>query len=175
MKDSFEFALKFVLEREGGFVINPRDPGGMTNMGVTKAVWEAFCRRPVTEDEMRGLRVDDVTPLYHDKYWNALKCDDFDNGLDLCVFDAAVNQGPSRAARMLQTTIGLPVDGIIGPRTIEAAADIPTQGLISDYCATRRQTYRRAANFELFGKGWLARLDACERESYRISEKLTIS
>lgn len=174
MNGNFEKALNFVLQREGGFSLNRHDPGGMTNLGVTKAAWEAFQGRAVTEDEMRGLRPDDVTPFYHSRYWDATRCDDMPDGLDLCVFDAAVNQGPNRASRMLQRTIGLQVDGIIGRRTIEAVADIPITGLIADYCATRRVEYRQTANFDIFGKGWLARVDACERFAYLISEEMQL-
>lgn len=174
MNDTFENALNFVLQREGGFVLSPRDPGGMTNLGVTKAAWEAFQGRKVTEDEMRGLRPDDVVAFYRDRYWDTTKCGDMPNGLDLCVFDAAVNQGPNKAARMLQRTIGLQVDGLIGRKTIEAVSDIPVTGLIADYCATRRLEYRNTANFDTFGKGWLARVDACERTAYRLAEELEI-
>ncbi len=36
---NFEKALETILHHEGGFVNHPRDPGGMTNLGVTKRVW----------------------------------------------------------------------------------------------------------------------------------------
>ena len=42
MKDNFEASLKAVLKHEGGFVNHPKDPGGMTNLGVTKKVWEEW-------------------------------------------------------------------------------------------------------------------------------------
>ena len=45
MKENFEIALQALLKHEGGFVNDPRDPGGMTNLGVTKKVWEAFVGR----------------------------------------------------------------------------------------------------------------------------------
>ncbi|HEX3586541.1 MAG TPA: glycosyl hydrolase 108 family protein [Candidatus Angelobacter sp.] len=47
MTGNFENVLKFVLKDEGGFSNDPRDPGGMTNLGVTKRVWESFVGHPV--------------------------------------------------------------------------------------------------------------------------------
>ena len=34
---NFDDCLKFTLQFEGGFVNNPKDPGGPTNLGVTQA------------------------------------------------------------------------------------------------------------------------------------------
>jgi len=55
MTNNFDNVLKLVLQSEGGFVNDPRDPGGMTNLGVTQRVWEAFVGRPVSEVEMMAL------------------------------------------------------------------------------------------------------------------------
>ena len=64
MKDNFDRCLRLVLKHEGGFVNHPQDPGGMTNLGVTKRVWESWVKHEVTEKEMRDLKVDDVRDLY---------------------------------------------------------------------------------------------------------------
>lgn len=168
MINGFEEALNFVLKHEGGFSNHPRDPGGITNLGVTKRAWEAYLKRSVDEAEMKALTPKEVEPFYRSRYWNVTRCDDFDDGLDLCVFDAAVNLGPAKAIRILQRSIGLPIDGLIGPNTIKAAADIPSTGLISDFCSERRTVYRAIPNFDVFGKGWLARVDACERKAYEM-------
>ena len=37
MREYYAEALKQVLIHEGGFVNNPKDPGGMTNLGVTRS------------------------------------------------------------------------------------------------------------------------------------------
>jgi lysozyme family protein len=49
MNSNFDNALGFVLQDEGGFVNDPADPGGMTNLGVTQRVWQAFVGHPVSE------------------------------------------------------------------------------------------------------------------------------
>ena len=68
MKANFEAALAAVLHHEGGFVNHPSDPGGATNLGCTKTVWEEWCGHPVNIQEMRELTPEDVAPLYEDKY-----------------------------------------------------------------------------------------------------------
>ena len=98
-KRSFELMLK----SEGGWSNHSADPGGMTNLGVTKRVWEQWVGRESNEKEMRSLTPAMVEPLYKCKYWDACKCDDLPEGLDYLVFDFAVNAGPGRSIKTLQT------------------------------------------------------------------------
>ena len=101
MKRNFDKALRDLLspDREGGFSNHPDDPGGMTNLGVTKAVWESWVGRPVSEKEMRNLTVEKVAPMYRKKYWDRARCDDLRDGLDYIVFDTAANSGVGRAIK----------------------------------------------------------------------------
>jgi len=55
MKDNFRQALQAVLQHEGGFVNHPKDPGGMTNLGVTKKVWEEWVGKVVGESKRATL------------------------------------------------------------------------------------------------------------------------
>ena len=63
MKENFETALKALLKHEGGYVNHPVDPGGMTNLGVTRRVWEEYVGHAVDEQTMRGLTPEAVAPL----------------------------------------------------------------------------------------------------------------
>ena len=114
MKENFDKSLKMILHHEGGYVNHPRDPGGETNLGVTKRVYEEWGG---TKD-MRDLTQEDVAPIYEKNYWGRAKCDHLPSGLDLAVFDWAVNSGVGRAAKKLQTMIGTEADGGIGPNTL---------------------------------------------------------
>ena len=154
MISNFETALAHVLQSEGGYVNNPKDPGGMTNLGCTKAVWEEFVGHPVSEADMRGLTPADVAPLYKRKYWDKVSGDLLPSGLDYAVFDAAINSGPGRAAKWLQQAVGVAADGAIGPATLAAVAAVPVQDLIAQYNDQRLQFLATLPTWGTFGKGW---------------------
>jgi lysozyme family protein len=154
MKDNFDAALKAILHHEGGYVNHPADPGGMTNLGVTKRVWEEWVGHEVDEKTMRELTPEIVGPMYKAKYWDKIKGDDLPAGVDYCVFDAAVNSGPGRAAKWLQSCVGVEPDGGIGPKTLAAVAAIDPADLVDDYAKRRLSFMMDLKTWDTFGKGW---------------------
>ena len=157
MKENFERCLKMLLKHEGGFVNHPRDPGGMTNLGVTKKVYEQWVGRPVTEQEMRNLTVADVAPIYRKNYWNKIKGDQLPSGLDWAAFDWAVNSGSGRPAKAIQKAVGANPDGAIGPKTLEAISDKEVDAIVKKVYAIRQEFYENLKTFDTFGKGWTRR------------------
>ena len=157
MKENFEKCLEMLLHHEGGYVNHPRDPGGETNLGVTKRVYEEWGG---TKD-MRDLTQEDVAPIYEKNYWGRAKCDHLPSGLDLAVFDWAVNSGVGRAAKKLQTMIGTEADGGIGPNTLRTLDEyIEHHGIeetLRNYKAIRQKFYESLSTFDTFGKGWTKR------------------
>lgn len=154
MKDNFDAALKAILHHEGGFSDHPQDPGGMTNLGVTKRVWEEWVGHEVDERTMRGLTPEIVGPMYKAKYWDKIKGDDLPAGVDYCVFDAAVNSGPGRAVKWLQGCVGVDQDGGIGPKTLAAVAAFDPKELVEDYAKRRLSFLMDLKTWPTFGKGW---------------------
>jgi lysozyme family protein len=163
VKENFEPSLAAVLQHEGGFVNHPYDPGGMTNLGVTKSVWEAYSGKPATEQDMRSLTKAMVAPLYKKRYWDMCRCDDMPSGIDYLVFDFAVNAGCSRSAKTLQQALKIQTDGIIGPVTLQAAKDADAKQLIDDFSLNKENFYRRLPTFSTFGKGWLNRVEGSKK------------
>lgn len=167
MISNFPAALALVLQSEGGFVNHKFDPGGMTNLGVTRNVWKEWVKRDVDEAEMRALTPELVAPLYKANYWDACKCDDLPRGVDYAVFDSAVNMGPGRAAKLLQTALGVTADGSIGRATIAAATAADPVELLEAFSLGKEAFYQSLATFQTFGKGWLNRVahvhDAAEQ------------
>ena len=157
MKENFDKSLKMILHHEGGYVNHPRDPGGETNLGVTKRVYEEWGG---TKD-MRDLTQEDVAPIYEKNYWGRANCDHLPSGLDLAVFDWAVNSGVGRAAKKLQTMIGTEADGGIGPNTLRTLDEyIEHHGIeetLRNYKAIRQKFYESLSTFDTFGKGWTKR------------------
>lgn len=154
MRDNWNASIAKVLESEGGFVNHPKDPGGVTNLGVTKKVYEAWVGRPVSVQEMRELTVEQAAPLYKKEYWDRVKGDDLPDGTDLLLFDFAVNAGVSRSVRLAQKVVGTTADGVIGPMTLKAINGYDNHDFIKDFTDRKLAYYRRLKHYPTFGKGW---------------------
>jgi lysozyme family protein len=170
MIDNFDVCFDLMLAHEGGYVHHEKDPGGRTNHGVTQRVWEEWLGRPVSEKEMRALTPTMVKPLYKRKYWDACRADDLVAGVDYVVFDVAVNSGPGRAIKFLQSCVGVTVDGGFGPATLAAVkkAEEDPARLIELYCAKRLEFLQSLKTFETFGKGWSRRVAEVKEEALKM-------
>lgn len=165
MITNWDKCFQLMLAHEGGYVNHPKDPGGMTNLGVTKRAWEAYTKRPATEKEMRALTPAKVEPFYKSRYWDAVKADRLPVGLDFCLFDTCVNSGPSRASMILQGVLGVVADGAIGPHTIDAVHRQGNSDLIGHYCAARLAFLKSLPTWPTFGKGWGKRVKDVEAQA----------
>ena len=165
MLNNWDKCFQLMLAHEGGYVNHPKDPGGMTNLGVTKRAWEAYTKRPTTEKEMRALTPAKVEPFYKSRYWDAVKANQLPVGLDFCLFDTCVNSGPSRASMILQGILGVVVDGAIGPHTVDAIHRQSNSDLIGHYCAARLAFLKTLPTWPDFGKGWARRVKEVEAQA----------
>jgi lysozyme family protein len=167
--DNWRHCLEMILHHEGGYVDHPDDPGGETNLGVTKKVYEDWGG---TKD-MKDLTVEDVEPIYLENYWNRVKGDDLPSGLDLCVFDFGVNAGTGRAAKYLQGMVGATQDGAIGPMTIEAVNkycdEHGVDQAIGEYQHKRQGYYEGLRHFATFGRGWTRRVTETTEEALNMA------
>ena len=163
MISNFKECLDLVLKSEGGWVNHPSDPGGETNLGVTKRVWIEYVGHPV--ESLKKLTKEDVAPLYELKYWRPCYCEVLPRGLDFVVFSMGVNAGPGRSVKLLQSAIGCVPDGVIGPRTRELISSSNGADIIKKFSTARREYYQSLKTFPIFGKGWLARVDREESEA----------
>jgi lysozyme family protein len=159
MTKNFRDCLELVLKAEGGFVNHRQDPGGMTNLGVTKRVWEDWVGHEVDEKAMRALTPAIVAPMYEMKYWRTSYCEKLPRGLDLLVFSMAVNAGAGRSVKLLQDAIGVVADGVIGPNTMAKIKEANAETLIDKFSEARIAFYKGLKTFPVFGKGWLSRTD----------------
>ena len=171
MKENFEACFKNVLRSEGKFVNNLEDPGSMTNLGVTKRVFESWVKREVTEKEMRDLKPSDVRDLYKTFYWDACRCDELTWGVDYSVFDLAVYIGIERSIITLQRVLEVKDDGIFGPATIKAAQEQDPISIIAGCFSARIGFYQNLKNYETFGKLGHRRAVHVASDSRRMHEK----
>jgi lysozyme family protein len=158
MKENFEPCFELVLKHEGGYVNDPRDPGGRTNLGVTQRAWESYAGGPVTEEFMRKLTPDQVKPFYKAMYWDKIKGDQLPSGVDYAAYDLAVNSGVGRAAKYLQEIAGVHADGVIGPKSMEAILACDPEQTADALCDMRLDFLKRLPTFQTFGKGWSRRV-----------------
>ena len=165
MKSNFEECMARLLHHEGGYVDHPDDPGGETNLGVTRAVYEQYAGRQVMDGEMEGLTHDDVYPIYKENYWDRVRGDDLPSGVDWAVFDFCVNSGVSRSAKALQRIVGVEQDGGIGPMTLQAVASIEPVDIVDQMHYMREGFYRSLSTFDTFGRGWLRRNDETKEQA----------
>ena len=159
MKDNFDAALAAVLKHEGGWADHPADPGGATMKGVTLKTYSDWLGRPASKEELRNIPDDHLKTIYKTRYWDAVRGDDLPSGLDHAVFDLAVNSGPGRAVRMLQSAVGATPDGALGPKTLAAVKAQDTVTLIDTYQRNRQRFLEALPTFATFGKGWTRRVN----------------
>ena len=174
MQVNYDKCLETILHHEGGYVNHPKDPGGETNKGITKRVYENWCiEQDLFQKEMKDLKISDVAPIYKNNYWDRVKADALPHGVDLCVFDFSVNAGTGRGAKYLQTIVGAVSDGAIGPNTLRQVDEFVAlrgeEDLVVAYSDARRRYYRKLKTFDTFGKGWLRRVDETEIEALKLA------
>lgn len=150
----FDNSLSAVLKWEGGYVNDPRDPGGETKYGISK--------RAYPDLDIKSLTPEMAARIYRRDYWDACRCDALPPGLALLVFDAAVNQGVNAAVRMLQSAAHVAVDGKPGPQTIKAAQ---LSAVLPDMYEERKARYERSAGWPIYGRGWINRLNDIYRQA----------
>ena len=165
MRANFSKAHKIILGYEGGNVDNPKDPGGRTSRGVTQRVYSAYRNSigKAAQDVYKATTAE-VHDIYKRQYWDVCKCDALPSGIDLIVYNAAVNSGPKRAYKLLQASLNrvsnvqLKVDGTPGMITVQAAVNSPDHDLVVVEFGRKYQAfYKSLSTFKTFGKGWTRR------------------
>lgn len=163
MKSGFKASLAVIRKWEGGLVDHPRDPGGITKWGISLRFLRGIGMDINGDGVVDGIDIRDLTEeqvddIYRWHFWHKGVCDDLPAGLDLCVFDCAVNQGTGRARRLLQAAVGAKVDGILGPKTMIRVRQAVPEVVIDEFMARRARHYSSLRNVVVFGLGWFRRL-----------------
>lgn len=157
----FEFCLANVLEDEKGFVDNPLDKGGPTNLGCTLDTLQEFLGRKATVEEIKALTPQTVKPIYRKLFWDANRMDEFPELLAFVFFNQLVLRRRN-AVKTLQASLGLKADGVVGPMTIEALKGKDPRKLGFEFLKESQLSYIRICQAEptqlAFLGGWTKRL-----------------
>lgn len=149
MTVAFDVAIERTLSHEGGYVDNPRDPGGETQWGISK--------RSYPNVDIKNLTRDDAKKIYFDDFWTPCG-QSLDDGVQFQVFDAAVNHGIQTAIRMLQRAVGAADDGHWGPFSQSAYEKMTEADVILLFLAERLEFMAKLNRFTDFGRGWSRRI-----------------
>ena len=166
---NFDRCLAVTLKWEGGYSDHPDDNGGKTMMGITHHTLSRWLGRPVNEDDMRALTKEQATKIYRDWYWDAVRADHLPPGLDLVAFDGAVHAGAAQSAKWLQRALGVKDDGIVGPKTVEAAHKADVRSAIHATVNSRMRMLQSLSDWGVFGRGWAMRLDDIRATALRMA------
>jgi lysozyme family protein len=159
---NFARALPLVLEYEGGFTKDKRDPGnwtgGKVGVGELRGTNKGIAAASFPTLDIEHLTDAQIAEIYRAKYWVRVRGDDLPSGVDLSVMDGGVMSGPSRSVKWLQAVVGETQDGLPGPVTLNAAKKADAPKTIKAHCAKRLGFVRSLAIWNTFGKGWSRRI-----------------
>lgn len=163
----------FILKWEGGFVNDPADLGGATNKGVTISTWKQVGYDKdgdgdIDVDDLRLLTDDDVlNRVLKPHYWDRWKADQIQSQRVANILVDWVWGSGANGIRIPQRVLGVAVDGIVGPKTINAVNAANPDELVEAIYNERaafidRICQSRPAN-KKFKRGWLNRLEAIRK------------
>ena len=178
---NFITSLNVTLKHEGGYANLTGDSGGETIFGISRnnhpnaTLWAEidnykrimhFKTKPCQNDisRMNSLCLNNkvvmkqVQDIYYNSYWLVIKGDRIHSQeLANNIFDMAVNSGNSRAIKLIQSLLGIKVDGIVGNQTISSINEyIDSKQLNNDY-VIKRIEYYKSLNKSQFINGWINR------------------
>lgn len=169
--DAFLKCHVLIEKWEGGFVNDPQDPGGVTNMGITQAVLSEWRGHPASIDDVKNLSREEARSIFYARYWKPLRCDQLPLPLALMTYNCGVNSGIGRGGKFLQRSLnrqgaGLIEDGRVAQLSIQAAASANIAQAVQDYGDIYEAFYRSLGTFGRFGKGWINRLTEVLKLAY---------
>lgn len=156
MSEKFNKAVEKVLFHEGGYVNDPDDPGGETKFGISK--------RSFPNMDIENMSRDQAIDIYNRFWWRKYGYENIESAdIAAKIFDLAVNMGPGTAHTHLQLAVmstggkNLKIDGVMGPRTIEAVNSHPLLELLLATLKLRAVKYYADLGKDRFLRGWIYR------------------
>ncbi len=157
---TFYYALAWHLKHEGPWSNHPSDPGGFTYAGISKVAhanwhgWQYLLENGTIPDHV-------IASFYDSLVWKPMMCDSMPPELAFYLFDTACLLGTPYATYLLQKSLNVTPDGIIGPNTLHAIRSQGTRTVLSKLHTNRitfhKELVNKYPNLKIFYKGWLRR------------------
>ena len=166
MLKTFEEIIEVVLEHEGGFTDDPKDPGnwtggkeGVGELGGTKY---GISVKSFPDVDIKNLTKAEATLIYKTEYWDKNKVESLPEELWHIYFDCCVNMGKSRAVKILQQAANgkganIDVDGGLGPNTLKAISNVELERVRAYRVKYYADLVTRKPDLEKFYFGWYKR------------------
>ena len=157
--------MPFILQWEGGFVNDPVDRGGATNKGITIGTFRQFYGAGATVEQLKNITDEQWLHIFRVGYWDAWKADRINNqAIANIVVDWAWASGAATSIKQVQRMLGVAVDGVMGPVTLNALNRRPARELFSDIKDRRlsfvKGVVARDPSQQRFIRGWENRINA---------------
>ncbi|MBS0596403.1 MAG: secretion activator protein [Proteobacteria bacterium] len=158
---SFDSAFDQLIGLEGGYSDDEHDPGNWTGgevgVGELKGTNWGISAKSYPHLDIKNLSRDDAKEIYRSDFWQKMRCDSFNPGIGVALFKEGVNLGADRAAMILQGSLKVQADGVIGPITIGVATSSPPEDVLVNFLAECLLARAGMKNFPRYGRGWFRR------------------
>ncbi|MCS7317306.1 MAG: N-acetylmuramidase [Candidatus Dojkabacteria bacterium] len=151
---NFNFAIEKTLKWEGGYVNDPKDPGGETKYGISKASYPSL--------DIANLSLTQAKDIYKKNYWDKIQGDKINSQkIAESIFDFAVNAGVSTSVKLTQQILNVNIDGVLGNQTLNALNSFNQELFLLKFTLAKIQRYIQICNNRpssiKFLFGWIRR------------------
>lgn len=159
---TFDEAFDRLINHEGGFSDDPKDPGnwtgGRVNVGQLKGTKFGIAANTYGDLDIENLTLAQARGIYYRDWWLKAGADQMDAAIVFQLWDFAINAGMSTAVRALQRAVRVADDGSIGPMTLRAVRAMTVTDVLMRMTAQRLRFYTSLSTWQTYGKGWTNRV-----------------
>ena len=138
---------EYAIPNEGGYVDNPKDQGGETNMGISK--------RYHPDEDIKNLTRERANALLFKEVWNWNGINTLPPEIRGFVFDHGIRTSPQNAIETTHKALGIdPVGDIIGKTTLSRLKDMDYNEFLHKYKGLVKEQDKQRSEYNVFGKGW---------------------
>lgn len=160
-----------ILKWEGGFVNDPKDRGGATNMGVTLNTWKrvGYDKNGDKRIDVKDLKLlskeDVVKKVLKPYYWDKWRADEINNQSIANILVDWVYTSGKYGITKVQAMLNLKPDGVVGNKTLSAINDYPNQRQLFQRIKNERLAFidrivKNNPSQRRFLKGWKNRVNS---------------